>query len=100
MKCPEGFCRDAEHCMQGGRCEDAVGELTPLVTQAMAPEERDRVNRYIAAELLAWADKCDQRAGPGFDPKSWAVACTRASFKQIATDLRTRAFKLSTGATP
>lgn len=32
MKCPEGFCRDAEHCMQGGRCEDAVGELSPLVS--------------------------------------------------------------------
>jgi hypothetical protein len=28
MKCPDDFCRDAEHCMQGGRCEDTVGDLT------------------------------------------------------------------------
>lgn len=96
MKCPEGFCRDAEHCMQGGRCEDAVGDLTPLTLESaelMAPGEWGRINRCVAAELLAWAQECERRINGADDVTPYKTS--RLAHIQLAGDLRGRAFALS-----
>lgn len=52
----------------------------------MAPEERSRINRYIAAELLAWAATLDAAEG---------LYMVRSMRQQLAADLRSRAFELS-----
>lgn len=70
--------------------------LTPLTMESaglMAPGERDRINKYVAAELLAWAQECERRINGADDVTPYKTS--RLAHIQLTGDLRSRAFALS-----
>jgi 8-oxo-dGTP diphosphatase len=78
MKCPDGFCRDAEYCMQGGRCEDAVGDLTPLVTRPRrCIPARNRATLVGAVHLFLTNAQGEllllRRANTGYEDGNYSV---------------------------
>jgi 8-oxo-dGTP pyrophosphatase MutT (NUDIX family) len=72
-KCPRGFCRDAEYCGQGGRCEDAIGDLMPVKCIAI----RSRVTLVGAVHLFLTNSQDKilllRRANTGYEDGKYSV---------------------------
>jgi hypothetical protein len=106
-RCPAGFCRDAEHCQQGGRCADAVGPLTrvtvdadgvavdqlPLDLAAVQADDAllERIRHDVdtteaeeAALLRGWRREVDSRAIPVLVSVGSAVEVVRRARRQLA----------------
>lgn len=71
-RCPPRFCRDAEHCMQGGSCADAVGDLTAIqaddyLLTRVGAGRGDPAGEKLEAILTEWHRQITDRA---------ATACT------------------------
>jgi hypothetical protein len=66
-RCRPGFCRDAEHCMQGGSCADAVGDLTAMwaddhLLTRVGTGHGDLTGEELEAILTEWHRQITDRA--------------------------------------
>jgi 8-oxo-dGTP diphosphatase len=105
--CPTGFCRDAEYCRQGGHCEDAIGDLTPLATVSSSSAKcvaiRNRATLVGAVHLFLINHKNDilllRRFNTGYEDGNYSVPAGHIDPGESATEAMIRETKEEIGIT-
>lgn len=100
MRCPRfGECRDAEHCLQGGRCADAVGPVDLAAVQAddvlldQVGADEPVPGTDLTRELVPWRHEIHQAGAPVLIDTDQAQAAIRSAQDSVAVLHRRRSVR-------